>query len=101
MSIAASMEAHSSVDNTPCDNGIDAWKRLVHSFDPTSAQANLNLTIQIVKPPTRNIENAYFVAGEWEEMVRRQDERTGRQALPTTARWPFSLTCALRGLEGS
>lgn len=29
--------------NTPLEKGLEAWRRLVHRFDPTPAQANHSL----------------------------------------------------------
>lgn len=54
---------------------------VVQRFDPASAQANLNLMSRILKPPKGKVDHIFFLIGKWEEVVRRQDERTGRQAL--------------------
>lgn len=36
-------EAQSDVDDIPGERGLEAWRKLVQSFDPASAQANLIL----------------------------------------------------------
>lgn len=36
---------------------------------------------RILKQPSGRVDNISFVIVRWEEMVRRQDERMGRQAL--------------------
>lgn len=69
------------VDRTPAENGSEAWGRLVQGFDPASARATLNVMSKIWTPPKGKTDNLSFPIEEWEEMVRRQDQRTGRQAL--------------------
>lgn len=69
------------VDNTPAGNGLEAWRRPVQKFDPASAHANLNMMSNILRPPKGKVENMSFRVGKWEEMVRRQDERTGGRSL--------------------
>lgn len=76
MCTEAGTEAHSIVDNTPSESGEEAWRRLVQTFDLASAQAKLNL-----EASQGYIENILFLIEKREEIVRRQDERTGRKAL--------------------
>lgn len=40
MSTEVGMEAHSIMDNTPSENGLEAWRRLVHRFDPVTGVNN-------------------------------------------------------------
>lgn len=40
MSMEADTEAHSTVDNMPGENGLEAWNRLAQRFDPASTQAH-------------------------------------------------------------
>lgn len=71
----------SIVDNTPLGNGLEAWRRLVHRFDPASALANLRLMNNILKHPKGRVDNIIFLVDKWEDMVRPQDDRTGRRSL--------------------
>lgn len=80
-STEAGTEAHSIIANTPTEIGLEVWRSLIHLFDPASAQADSNLMSMILKPPKENVEHIAFPVGTWEEMVRRQHERTGRQAI--------------------
>lgn len=41
MSTEVGTEAHPIIDNTPNENGLEAWRRLTHGFDPAPAQAHL------------------------------------------------------------
>lgn len=50
-------EAHSIVDNTPAETGLEAWRRLVERFDPWSAHANLNIMSKILRPPKGKFDN--------------------------------------------
>lgn len=77
----AGVGAHSIVYNTPRETGLEAWRRPAHRFDPAPSQANRNLTSRILKPPQDNVENISFIIEKWEEMVKRRDGGTGRQAL--------------------
>lgn len=61
MCTEAGREAHSIVDNTPAENGVEAWRRLVQTFDPTLAHANPNLLSEILKPPTGKTDNMSFL----------------------------------------
>lgn len=56
----AGIEAPSVVDNTPCDNGVEAWRRLVQRFDLASAHANLDSMSKILKARKGKIENMSF-----------------------------------------
>lgn len=81
MCTEAGTEAHSILDNTPGKNGLEAWRRHVPRFDPTSTRTNRDLTGKILKPPMGRVENLSCLIEQWEEIVRRQDKRTGRQAV--------------------
>lgn len=81
MSTAAGTEAHPIVDNTLNENGFEAWRHLVHTFDPASAQANFNIMRQILKPAKGTVEITSIQIEMWEKMVPCQDERTSRHAL--------------------
>lgn len=74
-------EAHSIVDNTPAANGLEARRRLLQRFNPASAQVNLNLMSRILKPPQGRVDNISFTFEQWNAMVDRQDQRTGRESM--------------------
>lgn len=69
MSTEAGTEAHSIADNTPLENGLEAWRRLVHGIDPAQAQANLSMMSSILKLPHENLKNTTFPVEKWEEMA--------------------------------
>lgn len=50
-------------------------------FDPASAHANFGMMSNVPKPPKRKIDNRSLMMEKWGEMVQRQDECTGLQAL--------------------
>lgn len=90
-------QAHSIMDKTPMENGLEVLRGLVQRVDPSSAHANLNLMSNILKLPKGNIENTSFLIETWEEMVWRQDERTGRQAPPNDTKQASMMDmCARR-----
>lgn len=81
MSAGAGIEAPSVVDPTPLENCFGAWRRLVHRFDPLSSHANLNFMSNILTRFKGHVENIALSVETCQEMVRRQDEQAGRQAL--------------------
>lgn len=81
MSSETGTEAHSIVDSMPGENGLEAWRRPGQRFDAAPAHANLSIKSEILKPPRGEIDNLSPIVEKWEEMVRRRDGRTGRQAL--------------------
>lgn len=76
-STGAGTEAHSSVDITPGENGLGAWRRLVQRFVPVQAQADLNLVSRVLKPARGNNGNGPLPIEKRGEMARRQGERAG------------------------
>lgn len=81
VSTGSGTENHAIADNMRGENGIESWRRQAPSFDPTSAQANVNVMSKTLKPPKGNIDNRECFIENGEERVRRQDERIGRQAM--------------------
>lgn len=64
------------MDNTPLENGLKAWRRLVHKFDPVSAHANL--MSKVLKHPQGRVENIAFPVNTWEDVVRGWDKTNRR-----------------------
>lgn len=82
LSTEAWTEAHSIMDHAPGktkNKRIGGAEDIVQCLDPASAQANLNLTSRILKPPKGNVDSFPFLIEKWEDKVRRQDWRTGRE----------------------
>lgn len=69
MSAEMGTKAPSMVDNTPCENGLEA-----------SAQANFNRMSRILKPPKGEVENTSPME-QIGKMVRRKNAHTVRQSL--------------------
>lgn len=74
MSTEAGTEAHTIVDATPGERGLEAWGRLAKRFDWVSAQGNLNLMSRILKPPSGKADNTSLFIEKWEETAKHQDE---------------------------
>lgn len=70
MSMEAGTEAQPIVDNTPAENGLEAWRRLDQRFAPASEHANLNIRSKIRKPPKNKIDRFSFLIEKWEEILR-------------------------------
>lgn len=60
MSAEAGTLAHSIVDNTPGEHGLEAWRRLVQRFDPASAHGNLKLMSKTLKPPGGGLKTSRY-----------------------------------------
>lgn len=81
MSTETGAEAHSIVDNILGENGLEAWRRLAQMFDPASAHANATIMGKTLNPPKGKIDHMPFLIEKREDIVRRQGDRAGRQAV--------------------
>lgn len=97
MCTEAGTEAHSIVDNTPAENRLEAWRGIAQRFDPMYAHANQ--MSKSLKPPKGKIEHLCFSSKRWEEMVRRQDESSGRQARTAGSKWAIMADICPVALE--
>lgn len=89
--------AHSIIDMAPIGNGLEAWRRLVHSFDTAPAHANLSLVGNILEPPKGKVANITSLVEKWEKRVRHQDERSGQQALTDDTQTAILMdTCTVK-----
>lgn len=92
-------KAHPIVGNIPAQNGLEGWGRLVQRFDPASGHANYNIMSNLLKHPKGNIVNMSFFIDKSEELQRRQDERTGRQAVGDDTKTAIMMDMCRVGLE--
>lgn len=61
MSTNVGAEAHALVENTLAEKGLESYRRLVHRFEPTSAQGcRLNLMSKVPKSPMGKVDNRSF-----------------------------------------
>ena len=79
-------EARTIVDNTPGDNGAEAWRLLAKRFDPATEGNNISLMNQILQPPKGKIDNITYLIEKWEELVQRQEMRTRTTILTESTR---------------
>lgn len=68
MSAETGYQTQYIADNNPGNNGLEAWRRFVQRFGPSSAQASLNVMRNIPKPSN---EHNSLLLEEWADIVRR------------------------------
>ena len=68
-------EALDIVQNTARGAGLDAWRRLVGSFDPQTVGRKRTLLSRIINPGTVKVHELSRAIDQWEERVRSYQSR--------------------------
>ena len=75
------IEASVIVENVLDNHGIEAWRRLMVSFDPVTEHTNNHLMHKIHQPPKATVRTVLATIEAWEKLLRTYYERTKKTAL--------------------